>query len=307
MQVRKHVSSDLPTEVIAWLDKQTLLGSRNFATLWETLGGKSVYWACYDGDRCMGLLPSVQFGRGRLARLQAMPDGLYARVHFSEIGCDRQKIVRMILAAMTEAGYARVYVNDYYRQFPDHPGFDVQESRTSLVNVDMEEWQPPDKKLQSEIRKAQREDVVAREFALETDFHRFVDLMRHTEKRHGRKPKYPSEFYHALARLAMQDARMRWLVCDCDGQLAASHIYLVEDDQLLHWQAFFDKEYSRLKPNQAIMFAVVSEMKSRGIRFLNLGATPEYAATLLDYKEKWGGETYGYPCLVRKSWLGRLL
>ncbi|MCX6834506.1 MAG: hypothetical protein NTW07_05125 [candidate division Zixibacteria bacterium] len=62
-----------------------------------------------------------------------------------------------------------------------------------------------------------------------------------------------------------------------------------------------------MKPNQAIMFAVVREMKSRGIRILNLGATPEDAATLSDYKEKWGGETYRYPCLVRKSWLGRLL
>ena len=307
MQVRKNVRSDLPTEVIAWLNNRTLLGSTNFVTLWETLGGKSVYWACYDGNRCVGLLPSVQFGRGRLARLQAMPDGLYARVHFIEAECDRQQIIRLILAAITEAGYARVHVNDYYRQFEDHTGFGAQEGRTSLVKVDMDEWRPPDKKLQSEIRKAQREEVVAREFALETDFHRFVDLMRQTEKRHGRAPKYPPEFFHALARLATQDGRVRWLVCDCDGQLAAAHIYLVEDDQLLHWQAFFDREYSRLKPNQAIMFAVVREMTSRGIRVLNLGATPENAATLSDYKEKWGGETYCYPCLVRKSWLGRLL
>jgi CelD/BcsL family acetyltransferase involved in cellulose biosynthesis len=213
----------------------------------------------------------------------------------------------MILAAITEAGYARVYVNDYYRQFEDHIGFDAQEERTSLVKIDSEEWRPPDKKLQSEIRKAQREEAVVREFALETDFHRFVELMQHTEKRHGRSPKYPPEFYHALARLATQDDRVRWLVCDCNGQLAASHIYLVESDQLLHWQAFFDKEYSKSKPNQAIMFAVVNEMKLRGVRVLNLGATPENAATLSDYKEKWGGETYGYPCLVWKSWLGRLL
>jgi hypothetical protein len=307
MQVRKYVSSDLPTEVITWLNDRTLLGSTNFAALWETLGGKGAYWICYDADQCVGLLPSVKFGRGRLARLQAMPDGLYARVHFMATECDPQQITRMILAAITEAGYARVYVNDYYRQFADHTGFDVKEGRTSRVNIDAEEWRPPDKKLQSEIRKAQREEVVAREFSLETDFDRFVDLMQHTEKRHGRRPKYPPEFYHALARLAKQDTRVRWLVCDCDGQLAASHIYLVEDDQLLHWQAFFNKEYSRLKPNQAIMFAVVSEMKSRGVRVLNLGASPENAVTLSDYKEKWGGEMYSYPCLVRKSWLGRLL
>jgi hypothetical protein len=307
MQVRKHVISELPTEITTWLNSQTLLGSTDFATLWETLSGKSAYWSCYDGDLCIGLLPSVQFGRGRLARLQAMPDGLYAGVHFIKPECDQQQIVRMILNAIAEAGYARVHINDYYRQCVDYAGFDVQDGRTNLVNVDTEEWWPPDKKLQSEIRKTQREEVVTRDFALETDFHRFVDLMRHTEKRHGRKPKYPPGFYHALARLATQDARVRWLVCDCDGQLAASHIYLVESDQMLHWQAFFDKKYSRLKPNQAIMFAVVREMKSRGIQVLNLGATPEDASTLLDYKEKWGGETYCYPCLVRKSWLGRLL
>jgi hypothetical protein len=307
MQVRKHVSSDLPNEVITWLNNRTLLGSTDFTALWEKLGGKSVYWICYDADQCVGLLPSVQFGRGRLARLQAMPDGLYARIHLNETECDRQQITRMILTAITESGYARVYVNDYYRQFADHAGFDAQEGRTSRVEIGTEEWRPPDKKLQSEIRKAQREEVVAREFSLETDFDRFVDLMQHTEKRHGREQKYPPKFYHALARLAKQDTRVRWLVCECDRQLAASHIYLVEDDQLLHWQAFFNKEYSRLKPNQAIMFAVVSEMNSQGVRVLNLGASPENAATLTDYKEKWGGEIYSYPCLVRKSWLGRLL
>ncbi len=51
---------------------------------------------------------------------------------------------------------------------------------------------------------------------------------------------------------------------------------------------------------------MIKEIQSLGIRHLNLGASPEDAGSLLDYKEKWGGETYHYKCYYRKSGLGKL-
>jgi len=307
MEVRRHPAPDLPSHVAAWLRRQTLFGSIEFASLWDIMGGRAVYWVVYDDDRLVALLPGVQFGRGHLARLQAMPDGLYGRLFFVEGGVNRDEVARMTLDAVASAGYARVFINDYYSKFGDHDEFEVQASETSLVDVSRADWQPPDAKLRSEIRKAQREDTSVREFSLARHFDAFVALMKQTEQRHGRRPKYPPEFYRGLGKLAMLDTRVRWLVCEQDDELAASHIYFVEDDMLLNWQVFFDKRFSSLKPNQSITFSVVSEPALRGIRMLNLGATPEGAESLSYYKDKWGGELYRYRCLRRQSWLGRLL
>ena len=134
-----------------------------------------------------------------------------------------------------------------------------------------------------------------------------MSLMHRTETRHGRPPKYKPEFYRDLAKLAMTDERVKWLVCEHENALAASHIYLVEGEQLFYWQAFFDKEYAYLKANQFMTYSMVRELAGRGAAVLNTGATPPDAEGLSDYKRKWGGRSYAYPILERRSWIGGLL
>jgi hypothetical protein len=306
MQVRCHPAEELSTPLVSTLQSQTLLGSVPFASLWNSLGGEAVYWALYDADRPVALLPSVRFGSGRLARLQAMPDGLYARLILLDPTCNPSNAGRLILDAIKAKSYARTFVNDFFGQFPDAADFDKTIHCTTIVPLTNNTWQPPDKKLQSEIRKAQREDVPIDTFDPNRHFDAFLDLMRRTEKRHGRKPKYPPAFFEALSNLVGREERIRWLVCEQQGRLAASHIYFVEGDMLLNWQVYFDKEYSPLKPNQLITYSIACEMASRGVARLNLGASPDDADTLAAYKDKWGGEDYHYPIWSRRTWLGRL-
>ncbi len=307
MQVRTHVIDDLPPHLATTLNDQSLLGSISFAALWNEMGGSAIYWVLYDDDRPLAILPSVRFGRGVLARLQAMPDGLYSRIVCLDKSVDGASAGRQLIEAIASSGFAKVYINDFSRQLSEVSGFESLSCRTNIVKLNTETWLPPDKKLQSEIRKAQREDVPVDEFSLDRHFDSFLDLMRRTESRHGRRPKYSPAFYERLAVLAQRDRRVRWLVCEKDGKLAASHIYLVEGDMLLNWQVFFDKQFSPLKPNQLITYSIACELSAQGITRLNLGASPGDAETLAYYKDKWGGETYSYPCWSHRSWIGRLM
>jgi lipid II:glycine glycyltransferase (peptidoglycan interpeptide bridge formation enzyme) len=201
----------------------------------------------------------------------------------------------------------RVHLADFHNQFPVTAGFQARRFETALVEMADANWWPPDKKIQSEIRKAEREGVQPISFDPGRHMAEFLQLMTHTEQRHGRRPKYPAAFFERLARLAEQDERVAWRVVEHDGRLAASHIYLQSGRQLLNWQVYFDKQYSFLKPNQCLLFHAARTAAARGLRYLNLGATPNDAVSLADYKRKWGGAEYRYPCLVRESWLGRLL
>jgi hypothetical protein len=305
--VRRHGAGDLPPEAAAWLSRHTLLGSVEFASLWETVGGKPVLWTVYDDDRPIALIPGVQFGRGRLARFQAMPDGLYSRLQCLDGSVDRNQAAQLVMERIASEGYARVFINDYYCQCGDCPGFERRECSTRLVDVSRDDWHPLNPTLRSEIRKALREGTPTRDFSLNRHFDSFLELMSRTEKRHGRQPKYPLAFYRALGKVAMVDSRVRWIVCEQGDRLAASHIYFIENEMLLNWQIFFDKEFSALKPNQVITFSLTHELALRGVKVLNLGSSPEMAVSLADYKAKWGGEMYSYPWFVRESWIGKLL
>ena len=166
---------------------------------------------------------------------------------------------------------------------------------------------PADRKLRSKLRKAERENVKIQPFCRESHMKGFMHLMEETERRHGRKPKYSAQFYNALALLQSHDDRIIWLWCEHDGRPVVSHIRLIEGETALCWQVGSDKSLSYLKANQYMLWYLVGELKRRGVRRLNLGASPPGASGLVAYKSKWGGERYDYNCYVYKSWLGQWL
>ncbi len=136
---------------------------------------------------------------------------------------------------------------------------------TTLVDISDPEWVPPDEKLRSEIRKAEREGITMEPFEWGRHHEHFLRLMEATERRHGNPPRYPPEFFRRLADLAGRDDRVHWVWCEHEGKPACSHIYILEGGMLQVWQIYFDKAFSFLKPNQYISFAMCRRMAARGI------------------------------------------
>ena len=309
MNVARYVASELKAENIPQTHLDSFFGSLGFADLWRSLGGTPVYWVAEDDDGDMaGFVPGVEFGLRGFRRFQAMPDGCYGGLHLSSgKPGDKKFIGRQLLDAIASAGYVKAFVTDFYADFDRHTDFYIQDLRTTLVDITDPAWQPPDKKLRQEIRKAEREGIAIERFDAPSHMKPFLGLAGETELRHHRKPRYPPRFYAALADLAAQDDRVRWLWCEHDGRPAASHIFLMERDMIVNWQVYFDKAFSFLKPNQYILYMMAKEASQKGIKYLNLGSSPHDADGLQTYKSKWGGKVHEYCCLCRKSWLGKLL
>jgi lipid II:glycine glycyltransferase (peptidoglycan interpeptide bridge formation enzyme) len=258
-----------------------------------------------ENGKIEAMLPGVEF-RGRpFTRFQAAPDGLYLRM----IRADQTKTSldsqEQLLGAISKAGYARVHLTDYFRELGEMVRMSVTMRSTHLIEL-TEGWEPPDTNLRSEIRKAEREGVTIGRLDRSRDLSGFLALMKSTEKRHGREQKYPDEFFDGLAGLAEIDERVRWYYLAHDGKPVVSQIYLIEGETALNWQIYLDKEFSHLKANQAMMYHAAMELRTAGVRFLNMGATPDDAEGVKVYKEKWGGRTIGYPCYERISLLGRI-
>jgi len=307
MQIERYTLKDLPEDLISRLNAYSLFTSTGFTALWETLGGRAVFDTVKENGEVKAVLPGIEFGRGFYRRYQALPDGLYCRILYNtDDDAVVKKIVRTLFSALVKRGYMKLHISDYYRLFESHPSFQMLACRTALADISAADWQPPDKKIRSEIHKAEREGIVIEKFEAEKHFDKFVPLMRQTEKRHGRRPKYTPSFFEALARLVREDARIWWVYVNAGDEAVASHIYLVDNDMALNWQIYFNKKFSSLKSNQYILYSVARQLAARGVRYLNFGATPGDAAGLEKYKNKWGGKTYRYPCYRYLSWLGRL-
>jgi len=308
INIQRLSATALPDDLGAHLETFSLFASPSFAGLWRTMGGLPVCWLLRQEGKVAAALTGVEFRPHPLTRFQAMVDGLYGRLWLSpEAPLDRPAALSLMMNALPLAGYARLFVTDFDREYPEHNRYPARAGETTLIDIGNPEWEPPDATIRSEIRKAEREGITIVPFDPDRHLGPFLALMAQTEHRHGRRPKYTPKFFGELARLSLTDRRIRWRFCEIHGRPAASHIFLVDGAMALHWQVYFDKSFSYAKPNQYILFTAAREMAREGVTRLNLGSSPPGADGLIAYKEKWGGVTYRYPIYYRYSWIGRLL
>lgn len=308
MNASRYLSTNIPAAARDCLTGVSLFASLPFAAVWETLGGRPVAWVVEDAGEIAAVMTGVEFGRGPLRRFAAMPDGLYARLLIPPRFCDRlPEVSGVLFDAMIKERYAKLFVYDFHHRLEPDARLKEITLTTSLVDIDREDWEPPDRKLRTEIRKAEREGIVLQSINWERHGESFLALMRATEAMHDRTPKYSSEFFARLAELSLTDARVQWLWCEHEGRAAASQIYFVEDGMLLGWQMYYDRQFSRLKANQYLIQRMCREAYRHGVRKLNLGGTPEAATGTDFFKQRWGGYTYEYTGYELKQGIGRLV
>jgi hypothetical protein len=307
MMIERLELSQLPEATALELHEHSLYSSPRFADLWSSMGGTGVCWMLSEKGEVTASLTGVEFRFRPFTRFQAMPDGLYAGYTPRNSDRDeRRASLQTLLDRLRAHGYAKLFVTDFRNEFGSISGFERKNCRTIGVDISKPGWEPPDPSIRSEIRKAEREEVRIENLDVVRHLPGFLELMRGTELRHGRSPKYSDKFYRHLAELARFDSRVQWVVVEHKGTVAASHIYLVDRDSALYWQSFFDKKYSFLKPNQYMLYWMAGRLADQGVKTLNLGGSPESAEGLRSFKEKWGGVELTYPLYMHNSWAGKL-
>ncbi len=306
MSVTRIPYADLDEKLKNQLQKSSLFASESFCNLFKTAGGNPVCFLLSNENHPTVALVGVEFGLSIFKRFQSMPDGCYSSL-ISLDGNDpiNSRDALNILDAVKNCGYTKSFIFDYHSHFPKVTNYTVSICTTQIASISPE-WQPPDKKLLSEIRKAEKEGVEIIPYDKEKYADQFYSLVESTAHRHGKKAWYCLEFYDSLADLACTDKRIDWTIVTHDSKLAASHINFRINDTLINWQVHFDKKYSFLKPNQYLLYRAAIKAAQAGAKFLNLGATPSDAESLEAYKRKWGGQEYRYNCIEMKSLLGKL-
>jgi hypothetical protein len=288
--------------------RDSFFASPGFASLWVHRGGRPVVWSAEVGGILAAVLPGVEFGRGPLARFASMPDGCYGGV-FTNADLDgaRDRVCTALMEAVARRRYAKSFIFDFYAATPSHRCFCDHHHEAYVADLGGSAWRPPDPKLRSQIRHAEREGL--RVVPLDWDRHggRFWDLVVGTSRRHGERPRYPRAFFRDLAALGRRDSRVRWMWCEHEGRGVCSHIYFLDRGVLQCWQSYWDKRFASLKANQYTRYCVCRKAAADGVRRLNLGEVPAGAHGLRRYKERWGARPVGYDSHDRRQHIGKVL
>ena len=307
MRVTRIAPDDLAPATWERLAGGSFFGSRGFLELWRSAGGRPVVWLAELDGAPGAMVPGVEYGIGPFTSFVSLPDGCYGGAYSDPaLGAERPVAARGLLDAIARRHYARSWVFDYYASALQHPGFSAARMETTLADISDPDWVPPDRKLNSQIRRARREGIALQRFEWARHHDGFLALVRGTARHHRVRPRYAAATYRALARLAERDERVRWVYCQHDGRPASSHIYFVERDTMLAWQSHFDRAFSFLKPNQYIRFAQCRDVAREGVRWLNLGSTPAAARGVAYYKARWGGQRVSFVSGTRVEGLGAL-
>ena len=306
MKVVRVAGDQLESSVTALLDSADFLSSTGFSNLWITAKGTPVWWIAREADEVVAIMPGVEFGLKPVRRFQAMPDGCYSRLLVPGNMAVTDTVRNATYKAISQHGYTRCIVYDFHHEFDKISSSQRINCSTLVAEIDRD-WEPPDAKIRSEIRKAEREGVVLAKFHAPTHMEKFIALADLTSQGHGVKRKYSDEFYANLAMLAENDNRVFWYWAEKDGAGVASHINFIDSEMLLNWQVVWDRARSGLKANQYLLQHAAREAVLFGATRLNFGATPVDAESLFSYKKKWGGVEYRYDCLVNNSGMGKLL
>jgi hypothetical protein len=309
MKIIRNKTDQSPIlEKIKELISDSFFSSKSFFELWEGQNGKGIVWTVEDNNSILAVLPGIEFGLKPFCRFQSMPDGCFGGIIINQnIEFDHNIVINRLLEQIFKYGYLKAYIFDYFKTFPTPDSYKTFNIQTQFIDLRKSNDIPQERKLKSEIKKAQNENVKIVKFDKEIHIDKFITLMKHTEERHKRKPKYTNQFYEMLAERAKDNDKIIWHWCEYEGHSVASHINIIERNHCLNWLAFYDKKFSNLKANQYMQSHLIEILRKRDIHFLNLGASPKDALGLINYKAKWGGESKTYKCLYNKSWLGKWL
>lgn len=272
----------------------------------------AVFLCGFAQGRLKAGLPAITTSRLGFRSFFSMPDGAYGGAVFApDINEDSKKQYYAHLSSFLRPGrFAHIAIADYDNSLAGWADCSLARATYATHIIELSEkaaYVPPDKGTVVDIRAGKKRggEIIPMTSARLEEFFR---LYRMTEKRHGRsRTRYAIAFFGAILRHLEGTGQLYWTGLQADGALVASQINFIHGDMLYHWMVVSDYDKRWFKPNHVLLSDAIEYARQRGIRRINLGASPETAAGLRKFKEQWGGQPFTYDVLSYRSRLHRLV
>ncbi|MCK4538270.1 MAG: GNAT family N-acetyltransferase [Candidatus Krumholzibacteria bacterium] len=276
-------------------------------------GAHGEFLCGYENGHLVAGMPAVITKIFGMKSFYSMPYGTYGEVVMAEGagGAQRDEFYVHLVKYLKKGRFSRIAITDFDRNFSrlSEPFLSHSESFTHIINLNGDgPHLPPDKSIDRHIRAGLKADTRIVEISTRDHVKEFYNIYEMTEKRHGSiRPLYSKHFFNSILKHLGGTDILYWKSLMYNDRMVGSGIKFIYHDTLFSWQMVSDYEYRHLKPNHVLMFDAIQAGNKAGIKKINLGSSPIYAHSLIDYKERWGGEKVEYDTYISDSWLRRLL
>jgi len=292
-------------QTIAWADIcSDAMGSR----------ARPVFICGFKDRRLRAGMPAIVTSRFGLASLYSMPYDTYGGIIFDDriSAEDKDDFYTGMVAYLRKDLYSRIVITDFSASLAGCEKRCDLHVRTALTHViplsSDRTYEPPDKKTRGHVRRGKKEGAEIVTIDSEEYLDEFFNLYCLTEKRHGREtPRYDRHFFDTLLLRLADSNTLLWLGVIADGEMIGSQINFIHADTLFNWQTVSDYDKRRFKPNHLLLDYAIDVARERTLSRVNLGASPEDAEGLIDYKDRWGGRQVEYDIYYYRSGLRKLL
>ncbi len=275
-------------------------------------GAHAEFLCGFKEDRLVAGMPAVITRKLGFKSFYSMPYGTYGEVVMAE-GTDkshRDEFYVFLVKYLKKGNFSRIAITDFDRNFSrlSEPFLSHTKSFTHIINLNGNgEHIPPDRKINGHIRAGQRAGGKICMVQAKDQLSSFYRLFEMTEKRHGSiKPLYSKHFFMSILKHLGNTDILYWNCLMYDDRMIGSCINFIYSNTIFNWQTVSDYEFRRLKPNHILLSEAINAGVKAGINKINLGASPHYAHSLIDYKERWGGVRVDYDTYLSDSWLRKL-
>ncbi len=275
-------------------------------------GAHAAFLCGYENGRLIAGMPAVITRNFGFKSFYSMPYGTYGEVVMADgiNGSKRDEFYIFLVKYLKKGQFSRIAINDFDRNFSrlSEPFLSHTESFTHIIDLSEGEGHtPPDRKIHGHIRAGQKADTRIICVKTKDQLNAFYKLYEMTEKRHGSiKPLYSKHFFMSVLKHLSQTEMLYWNCLMFEDKMVGSCINFIYSGTLFNWQTVSNYDYRRFKPNHILLSEAIDVGISVGVKKINLGASPQYAHSLIDYKERWGGIRVHYDSYLSASWLRRL-
>jgi len=265
-----------------------------------------------DGEMISGM-PAIITRKFGFRSFYSMPYGTYGEMITKGAMDEEQRDIfnANLIKFLKRGRFSRISITDFEGRLSEvgEPFLTWSPSFTHIIKLDsLSDYIPPDERILEQVRNGLKSGTTRIAIRTDDDLNSFYDLYLMTEKRHGqRTPLYSKRFFRAILDTLCNSNMLYWNALLEDSRMVGSCINFIHGDTLFNWQNVSDYSKRYLRPNHVLIADAIEYAINRGIKKINLGASPPYAHSLIDFKRRWGGVRVNYDSYFSSSWMLRLL
>lgn len=271
------------------------------------LDAEAVFVCIYEKDKLIAGMPGIIVSRFGFKSFLSMPYDTYGGALFdSDLASEkRREIAVKLLSYVISMRFSAIIITDQKQYLKSEISNSSRLAFTQIVDMgENPTLDPPDKKIMGHIRAGQKRDSQIVDIQTTEQLDRFYELYRQTAERHGDKiPRHAKRFFETICDKLAGPDKMIFIALMVDDKMAGAHLGFLDSDTLINWQTVSDYELRQFKSNHLLMHEAASRAIKKGIRYINLGASPGGADGLVDFKQRWGGVRNEYDIITIKRGL----